>query len=166
MRNRFNPLTLHFLAICLACGQSVYYYPRLPALIASHFGVDGVANGWMGKQGFFVSYAVMMLLTAGFLGGIGLIFTKIPTELMNLPNKAYWLAPERRDATLNSLQDQMSWLGVATMVLFIATMQLTFQANMVNPPVLDNRTTLLVFAYLGYTLVWSVMLIRRFAVPR
>jgi uncharacterized membrane protein len=162
MKSRFNPLFLYLVGLVLTIGQVLYFYPRLPEKIASHFGPGGEANGWMSKDSFMVTYGILLLGTAGMLGGIGLVLGKIPTDLINLPNKEYWLAPERRTATLATIQEQMSWFGAATMVLLIVVMQLVFEANLIPEPHLDNRVWFLLGAYLVYTAIWSLGWTRRF----
>ena len=52
----FYPLT------GVAVLQVVYYYPQLPAVVASHFDGHGAANGWSGKEFFFGLYLVILLL--------------------------------------------------------------------------------------------------------
>ena len=49
---------------------------------------------------------------------------------MNIPNRDYWLAPERRDATLEYLHRRMMVLGIAHQLLAIYTIQLAIIANL------------------------------------
>lgn len=46
--------------VLLAVIQSVYYYPKVPDIVASHFGPGGHPNGWMTKPIFFVTYLGML----------------------------------------------------------------------------------------------------------
>jgi uncharacterized membrane protein len=38
--------------IAVGVLQSIYYYPRMPEVVASHFDGLGAANGWSSKNGF------------------------------------------------------------------------------------------------------------------
>lgn len=50
--------------------------------------------------------------------GVVWLARRLPPALINLPNKDYWLAPERREATLRLLGDHMRWLGLMLLLLF------------------------------------------------
>lgn len=59
LRSIFYPLT------GLAVLQVVYYYPQMPAVVASHFDGLGVPNGWSGKDAFFALYLTIVVLLVG-----------------------------------------------------------------------------------------------------
>jgi len=55
-----------FLAlIALAIAQIVYYYPQMPAVVASHFDGLGAANDWSSKKGLFGLYAAILVMLVG-----------------------------------------------------------------------------------------------------
>lgn len=59
--------TIVFLLLIIAAvGQSVYYYPRLPDKMASHFDFDGRPDGWMNKGAFLRSNAITLNLLSAF----------------------------------------------------------------------------------------------------
>ena len=89
-------------AVCTSIYFS-YYYPLLPKVVASHFDVHGIANGWQTKQGFFEVLAGTTALSAFLIFGIPTMIGIIPDQFINLPNKDYWLAPEQRAASLEFL---------------------------------------------------------------
>jgi uncharacterized membrane protein required for colicin V production len=89
------------LFLLLAVCASIYfahYYPRLTRVVASHFDQHGIANGWQAKQGFFDLFVAMSFLPAFFVFGIAKIIALMPRQLINLPNKEYWLGPEQPSA--------------------------------------------------------------------
>lgn len=163
MKNPIHPLSLYAGGIGLALGQIAYYYPQLPDKLASHFNGAGVADGWMAKNDFMIFYIVLLLFTGGTLAGTGLLISKLPTDMINLPNREYWLAPERKAGTVRALSEQMHWFGAATMVLLIAMMQLTFQANLLPEPRLDSKAWMLLVAYVVYTIIWTIGLVGRYS---
>jgi len=112
----------------------LYYYPKLPQKLATHFGAGGAANGWMDKGGFLVFY----LGLCAFMVAIFLLMPRFvalfPDSMINLPNKDYWLAPERRARTMGMMGENMAWLGVLILALFIGMGYLTFQADLMPQP--------------------------------
>lgn len=95
------------LLLVLAFLQYAYFAPLLPERVASHFDAAGQADGWSSKTAFFV-------FNLAFVAGMALLFLgltawqgRIPSAWINLPHKDYWLAPERRAATLETIQRQV-----------------------------------------------------------
>ncbi len=148
------------LLVVLAIFQYTRYEPLLPTRVASHFDAAGQPNGWSSKSAYMVG-------NLAFAGGFALLFLgltglvrRIPNDWINMPNRDYWLAPERRTATLAQLQRQMEWLGAATVALLLAIGQLTIEANLTAAP-LDQRAFWIVFgAYMAGALVWLVSVLR------
>ena len=55
---------------------------------------------------------------------------RLPVSLINLPNKDYWLAPERRDATLAWIGGWSTMFGAATLLLMMALMRQVERVNL------------------------------------
>lgn len=107
-------IILYFLLYALAAAHLYHYYPLLPEKLATHFGDGGVPNGWMPRDTFAGFYAGMLLfMTSVFLLARWLV-QKLPDRLINIPNKAYWLAPERREKTRNSYARDLGLMGLFT----------------------------------------------------
>ena len=100
MEKKPTPLAIIVLVTMpiLAMLHIGFYYPALPAQMASHFGPNGEANGYMTKLGFAAFYVVMMAFYAALFAGIGGLLKVLPVNSINLPHKEYWLAPERKTA--------------------------------------------------------------------
>ena len=114
----------------LVVAQSLYYCPKLPAVVASHFDAAGQPNGWSTRTGFVLfQLAVAALITLVFLG-LPLLFRGVPTALWSLPRKEYWLAPDRRATTIADLENRFSWFGVATIALILCVFQVAIEANL------------------------------------
>lgn len=145
--------------------QAAFYYPRLPDTVASHFGGSGKADGFSSKTSFFA-------ITLGSLLGDGLLFLVIgcalpfiPSRFINVPRREYWLAPERRRATVDRVAAWLLWFGVLTTLLLIFVVQLAIEANLDGSSTLSPWFFVLLVLYLGLTVVWLIHLLRSFRLP-
>ena len=86
----------------LICGVLVldvaHYLPLVPDPMASHFGLSGRPNGWSSHFRMIAGLTVLVLVFAAIFA-VTFFFSRVPDRLISLPNKTYWLAPERREAT-------------------------------------------------------------------
>jgi uncharacterized membrane protein len=147
--------------------QTLYYYPQLPSTVASHFGSGGRPNGWSSKDAFFGLYGGLLALLLALFTGLPVLFRRIPPFWINLPNKDYWLAPERRDRAISHLSREMLWFGNATIAFMIAVIELAIRANLsefgrLSEPAMWS----LLSAYFLYVAVWMIRFYRKFARPR
>ncbi len=158
------PFYIYIFLLGIAISQAIYYYPMMPDPMASHFGGSGSANGWMSKSGFYIFEFVMLLVTILSFIVIPWFFQKFKVrKSINLPNRDYWLAPERIDSFYEYFREWFGWFGVATLTLLIGVLQLTFKANLQPDPVLDNKIFLIIFiGYMLFVIIWLVSFIRKF----
>ncbi|HBO42743.1 MAG TPA: hypothetical protein DD670_02150 [Planctomycetaceae bacterium] len=162
--NRVGYLVLLTLVI-LALIHMAVYYPSLPPQVISQFDVRGQAIGSMGRNAFVTVYAGITLGTALVILLFAASLPRLPNSMINLPNKDYWLAPERKKASAAILSGMMVWFGNATLVLSIACFHACFAATLgrASPPWLFP---LILGIYLTYTLAWCICLIRQFRRPK
>lgn len=159
------------LFIATVVGAWIYfshYYPVLPRVVASHFDQHGFANGWQTKQAFFGIFAVMTLLGACLAFGVPAIISVMPTRLINLPHKDYWLAPEQRASSLQFLNVWFAWFGCAVYFVIVAAFDFAVQTNL-RPSAVPNASRLwLTLAFLlAFTIIWTIRLFGRFGrLPR
>jgi uncharacterized membrane protein len=135
-------------AFVLATGD------RLPEQVASHFGSSNLPNGAMTRS---VYRLFMLAFTVGFpvllVGMIAWLSRAFPDQI-NIPNRIYWLAPERRPESLAFLRTHAYWLG-CLMVLFIASIHFVIlQANATVPPRLPIDLFFVMIAVFLAGLVW------------
>jgi hypothetical protein len=160
-------LTLVFIALLLTgAGFVISTTTSLSDRVASHFGAGGHANGYMTREGY---RWFMLFFTVGFptlmVLGIGGLPRLIP-QYPNLPNRDYWLAPERRAQVFDFLTIHALWFG-CLLVLFICSVHwLVVQANAPHSSRLANGPFLLVLGvFLAAIVVWTIGLYRRFRIP-
>lgn len=161
-----TPVTVMLLLAVVAAAQLLYYYPKLPATIAVHFGTSGQANGWSGKASFFTIYAAIEAAIA--LAGIALAFLgeRIPTSFLNMPNRDYWLAPERREESLGFFWTQTIWIEAITLAFLVAIAELVFRANIGDgEPRLSNDFTVIIVVFVAAVVWQSIRILRRFSRP-
>ena len=160
------PLFIFICLILLALVQTVYFYPLLPEVVASHFNGAGNADGWSSRNGFFAIHLGITALLFVLFGAINLMFGKLPDSWWNLPHKQYWLAPERRETTIRRMRSQMLWFGIISMLLELGVIQLAIQANLDQTGRLADGILWAIGAYVLLSTIWAVALIRSFSLPK
>jgi len=139
----------------------------LPAIVATNFDVAGKANGWMPRQKHLYFTLALGTLTPLFIVSVFAFVCRRHGWGLNIPNKAYWLEPERRAATFDYLSQQSLWLATLMAVFQAALYKTILDANKLRPPTLAVDEA----KYLGIGLVvliviWVAGLLLRFRKPR
>ena len=143
------------IAFVLRTGNS------LPPVVASHFIAGGAANGFMPRGAylrFFIVLLVGLPLLIAFLSSVTSI---LPARFINLPNREYWLAPERQADTLSYLHNQGIRFGIILNVFLCFVHWLVVRANAHIPPLFPES---LFFIGIGAFLLGLVILLGGFIV--
>jgi hypothetical protein len=163
-----------------ACVQMAYFYPKIVQTVAaaqavpsphtgtisSHFNPAGEPNGQQTISQFFTTYITIIVLEVVLFFGAPAALRYVPSGLINLPNREYWLAPERRAQTLADLNTRFNWLGVATVALVLVVMQWVLTANLSGDPRLPSFAVWIPLgAYLAFAIWWMVQLAAAFRRP-
>jgi len=136
----------------------------LPQRVATHFGFEGRADGWMSRSVYQVFQIAFPLGIALILTGVSALVRFFPAKYVNLPRKDYWLAPERRALTAAMIRSRMTWLACLMTLFFGGLHVLTLEANRVQPPQLPMGGLLMVMmAFLLSLMIWVILLLMRFA---
>lgn len=149
----------------LAVLQVVYYYPKMPNVVASHFDGSGGANGFSGKNAFFLLYLVILLLLVAVFEWLPKWIQSRPDKKINLPNRDYWLSPERKAETWAFFRRQMLIMGIAHLCLAIFAIQLAILANFELPPRLHSSIAWALGAYFVFFAAWMIHFLLRFKKP-
>jgi uncharacterized membrane protein len=164
MSDRRIPRSIFAAIVAVALAQSIYNFPLLPDRLASHFNASGIPNGWMPKPAFFAIYAVMILIAAIVEFFVPLSIANTSSARINLPHKDYWLAPAQREGTMAYFKKSFAWFGCALLLLEVLAMGLAIQANFNSPPQLPAIPMMaLVVGFVLYTIVWVILMFRRFS---
>jgi uncharacterized membrane protein len=157
---------LMFLTGFAGITQSAFYYTRLPERVASHFGAGGMPNDWMPKTGNLLLSSGIFLLMTGIMYFTPIFTARLPVRFINLPNKDFWLADERKEHTLADISSRMYIFGIAMNLFFIFLNHMVFLANMTNPVRLNDSAALLALGIFMFVLAgWFFSFIRRFHKP-
>lgn len=135
MKPRLSVMGLLLLLASLG-GFVVLSSQSLPPVVVSHFDAHGAANGSMPRG----AYTIVMLL---LVVGVPLLVGFLPSSLvgpqgntLRIPNRDYWLSPERRDSTLEFIRAHGRWFGAALAIFLAYVHWLVVQGNQMQPPVL------------------------------
>ena len=158
-----------FIFALLAAYAAIHfssYYSQLPEVVASHFSGRGVANGWQTKPAFFTVFVGVSVLAAVIGFGIPRIISAMPPQLINLPNKDYWLAPDHLAETRAFLDTYFAWFGCAVFLIIILTFDCAIQSNL-HP---DNRPDVshmwyILAGFLAFVVAWIIRLMAKFLRP-
>jgi uncharacterized membrane protein len=135
----------------------------LPENIATHFNGAGVPNGFMTQKGYVIFMLVFVVgIPAIIVSGISGALRSAQSSI-NIPNKEYWLAPERKQDTLQFLRSHISWLGSFIALFFAYIHWLLLKANSVQPVQLPNDLLFLgMGVFLATIVIWGAVLPVRF----
>lgn len=164
---KFALTRIVFVVTMLIAGGFVYVTSQsLPDRVASHFGASGLADSFMTRGG----YLKFMLC---FVVGLPLVMVVSMTSLfrragtrMNLPNRDYWLADARREATVAFLINHAMRLAIGLTVFLCFVHKLVVDANTRTPPALDSASIIAALAvFLLCVTLWVAWLYFAFRLP-
>jgi hypothetical protein len=164
---RVHPILLFAVLLPAAAFRVSSLGAHLPGIVAVHFDGAGNANGFTTGDDcrrFMLSFTLgaplfVVLVTA-------LIPRLLPPSMVNVPNRAYWLAPARARQSVIFLSEQGVWFGCIFLAFLVCVDELIARANQTAPPAFPTRvfigSMVLFFAAIG---VWAARMFRRFRLP-
>lgn len=139
----------------------------LPQLVAIHFDAAGVANGFAPRASV---RSFMFAFTLGaplFIAAVtGLLPRMLPASMINIPNRGYWLAPDRAADTVNFMSDQGIWFGCIFVIFLGGVDWMVVKANSSVPAGLDSTKFIEMLIAFFVAIAWlMVRMFRRFRAP-
>lgn len=135
----------------------------LPSTVGSHFTVGGSADGFMSRdayRGLMVGVVVGVPLLMALVSDIVRV---LPSRFVNLPNRDYWLGPERKTETIAYLSHQGRVFGLLIAGLLCYIHWLVVLANRQHPPHFPESPFAGGFVtFIVAVAVWLVMFIVHF----
>ena len=160
------PRIVYGVLLIMGLLQLAHFYPLLPARVASHFDAYGTPNGWAPKEAFLLLRVIILLVPAVILFA-GPNLAKSRPERINLPNKSYWLAPERVGETQLFFRTQMSWFACGVLFVLLYGTSQAMSANLPGGHFDSANMFRVIAGFIGFSIIWSIYFIRRFyRVPR
>lgn len=145
----------------LLLGMEAAY---LPAKVATHFDIKGRSNGWMTKSQHIAFSAIFSLTFPLLPLGISSLMRFLPPQVINIPNRDYWLAPVRIKETTDWLAAHSLWFACLTSAFVLCLQLLVAWANLQTPRHLPGLPmTLLTALFLAGMAAWIIPLFRHFS---
>ncbi len=107
----------------------LFFINQLPDLVASHFNGYGEADGWTDKFSLMLTYYLIVSFIISIFLIIVVLIKKIPDRMINLPNKSYWLEQTRREETIESIRNYLSWIGIVSILFMVFVFSEIYSAN-------------------------------------
>ena len=135
----------------------------LPEKVATHFGANGVADGWTNRDHYRLFIVLFLVGLPSLLVWVMAGLPRYTNGKGQIPNCEYWFAQERRRTTESFLINHACWLGCFTAAIVYGVHISILRANAVAPPVFatDRFITMLVIFLCGLVW-WFVTFLRHF----
>jgi hypothetical protein len=158
-----GPLVALICLIVFAVVFVIYTTAYFPDRVATHFSGDNQADGWMSRKGYLL-FVLAFVIGAPLLLSLGL--STLPRRFpqwTNVPHRDYWLAPLRRNESLQFLSAHGKRLGCLVVMLMLGMHYTLLLANHMHPPQLPVSTfSSILFGFVLALIWWIVRLYRRF----
>lgn len=161
MRRFFLPLF-----IALAAGSAAFIIATagdLPVQVASHFGPGDRPNAWTPRDTYVAIMVAAATLLPLFLVALIAWLPRAFPGAVNIPNRDYWLAPERRERSLAALAN-FGWVFACLLTLFIVGVHWVIVAAHASVPTQlpDRPFQALIAGFIAAMCLWTVALCLRF----
>jgi hypothetical protein len=135
----------------------------LPPVVASHFGIGGAVDGFMSRNAYLGFILIGTVIIPLLIVLPQRIVQTLPPRLISLPNRDYWLAPERIESTLEYFRNHAVWFAALFIALVCFVHWEVVQANSRSPARLVAAQFITGLAlYVVSVFVWIGAMIRHF----
>ena len=165
MNRTLGLLVGYALLLVVGAADLAWLYPQLPEHLATKFGAGGGAIGWSSRANWLTVHLLSVGFTTALMVGLRFGLRWIPASLVNVPNRQFWLAPERADQSRALLGDFILVMGLAILGFLIGLQHLTLSANLLAEPRLGNGFWVVLGLYLAATAGGIAWLYWRFRRP-
>ena len=153
-----RPGRLFYILVLLICAfEMTRLWSLMPEQMAAHFNIQGAPDRFVPKAQFFWLQLQTMLIVILVSLPIQILFLVIPPNIVNMPNREYWLAPERRRETMGRISDFGSTLFGVILLAIQAAFEISAYANLRTPILFDARLMGIVMMSALAVIVWMLM---------
>ncbi|MFM8573274.1 MAG: DUF1648 domain-containing protein [Pirellula sp.] len=149
----------------VALLQNWVYWQRLPERVATHFDASGKADGWMSRDGATLMMVGMQTVMPLLFVGIAYWIYFIPSHMINIPHREFWLHQERREETISFVARSTAFFSLGLSLFFMGMNYLTYRANLSGGDLNPVAFWVLLGSFLTFTAMWVTWLLVRFRVP-
>jgi serine/threonine-protein kinase len=166
VRFNFRNIAIAQLVLWLiALLQQLLYWQRLPERVATHFDGSGKPNGWMHRDNAALLMVGFETLMPAIFLGIAYAIYFIPSQFINIPHREFWLAPDKREASIAFVARSTAAFSLAISLFFIGMNHLTYLANQSGGNLNPLWFWTLMACFLVFTALWVLGLMLRFRIP-
>lgn len=152
-------LMLHVLFIALTLST-------LPDPIATHFNSANLPDDWSSHQTYWLIQVLVSIVTPMFVVFLLSFTNRLPSYLVNLPNKDYWLHPDRQESTQQRIVIYGWWMACIIVIFSIGLHYGIWMANQQALPRIDGDLMFhMTMGFIVLTIIWAMSLVRSFKVP-
>ena len=156
---------IFFVAVLLIClFETARLWSISPDQMAAHFNIQGAPDRFVSKAEFFWFQSQSILVVILVSLPLQVLFRIVPSNMINMPNREYWLAPERRTDTIDRLNSFGSTLFAVILVITQAGFEISVYANLQTPIVFNAGLMFAVmavsFVLIGLLLIQLVLSFR------
>lgn len=160
----FAALVFAVVAVLIFLACSIWFWLRAPDVVASHFDDAGQPDDWSSK-GSLLALFVPLGVGIPALMSIRWIWEKLPTGLINIPSKEYWLERGEADYLYDCLIEFMRVVAGLVALLFTSVLVIIMrEARTATMPEWMTFVPTAVFLVAVGLAVWR--LLRRLRPPR
>lgn len=156
-----------FVLVYAAC-LGVYWFtaPHLPESVPARFSSTGIAVGHLSRAAYlWLMVGLTALLPVLLLGALAWAPRRV-VGFANIPHRDHWLAPDRRDATIETLASAGYFMATCVAAFMGAMHWMITQASTVTPPRLEATPFfVLVGTFVALSIGFSLWLTLRFRRP-
>ena len=162
--NKSKALVFVYTILLILCTAFVWGAAQnLPPVVTSHFDLSGTPDATMPRDLFTNLFLAIMVLTSGLMALLPMVIAKLPPQMINIPNRLYWLAPDRIENTKQILQAYLVIFASKLCCFMAVIFWLIVQAHLHNPPQLSAQYLMLATGvFVVLTIFWSMSLSARF----
>lgn len=145
----------------------IYTSQYLPDRVATHFGANGQADGWMTRNGYLLFMSALMIgMTTLVSFVVGTLPRKFP-HWTNVPHRDFWLGKQHREESMLFLSAHGKRLGYVIVMMMLAMHYIILLANHTRPPVLPGaKFSAVLMGFVIALIWWIVRFYRRFPKPK
>ena len=158
---------LFYIIVLLICiFETARLWNISPGQMAAHFNIQGNPDRFVSKAEFFWFEFQIMLIVVGISILLQLLPVVLPPNLINMPNREYWLAPERREETIDRLNSFAAIMFGVILLMIHAVFEISVYANL-QTPIFFNAKLMLPFMVASFVAIgWMLFrLMASFRLP-